>query len=237
MELVEERVPGFEAFPFSIPAIRGLGKLALHPAVTFFIGENGSGKSTLMEAIGVRMGFSEVGGDPALSFSRRSPDGGLHDYLRIYESRHRRTADRFFLRAETVFELASGLDERDRFDPSARDWYGEESLHTRSHGEAFLAIVQNRLRRESLFLMDEPEAALSPSRQLTLIKEMDWLVRSGCQFLIATHSPILMAYPDAIIYQLDEEGIREVAYKDTEHYTVTKSFLDRPEAFLRHLVE
>lgn len=234
VELAEDRVESFERWPFTIPAVRELN-LQLHPAVTFLIGENGSGKSTIVEAIAVRLGFSERGGNPAVSFDRREPDGGLHDYLRLTASKNRRTADRFFLKAETVFNLATDLDESK--DVSARDWFGERSLHTRSHGEAFLAIVQNRLRSESMFLMDEPEAALSPSRQLTLIKEMDWLVRSGCQFIIATHSPILMAYPDAKIYQFGEEGIQEVAYEDTEHFRITKSFLNSPGAFLRHLVQ
>jgi len=117
------------------------------------------------------------------------------------------------------------------------DRYGGGSLLNRSHGEAFLAIVQNRLRPESLIVMDEPEAALSPQRQLTLLKEIDWLVRSGCQFIIATHSPILMAYPDCRMYALNENGIEETEWKQTEHYEITRSFLNHPDAFLRHLVE
>ncbi|AIE85322.1 AAA family ATPase [Fimbriimonas ginsengisoli] len=237
IELARERVPSFDRYPFSLPAVQGLTRLKLHPAVTFFIGENGAGKSTLIEGIAVRLGFDEGGGEAGPGLNHRPPDGGLHDALRINSSRNRRAADRFFLRAETVFDLASDLDRREKADPSARDWYGEASLHTRSHGEAFLAIVQNRMRSESIFLLDEPEAALSPTRQLTLLKEVDWLVRSGCQFLIATHSPILMSYPDALIYEMGEFGIRETTYKETEHYQITKSFLDRPESFLRHLIE
>lgn len=225
-----------DRYPFSIPAIRKLGALTLHPAVTFLIGENGSGKSTLMEAIAVRLGFDEVGGEKGAGFDHRAPDGGLYDAIRLVASRTRRPADRFFLRAETVFQLADTLDRKEAEDPSALDWYGERSLHTRSHGEAFLAIVQNRLRRESLFLLDEPEAALSPSRQLTLLKEIDGLVRGGCQFVIATHSPILMAYPDARIYELNDDGIRETTWRETDHYRITKGFLAHPQAFLRHLV-
>jgi len=114
--------------------------------------------------------------------------------------------------------------------------YGGVSLHNRSHGEAFLAIVQNRFADESLLIMDEPEAALSPLRQLTLIKEIDLLVRRGCQFILATHSPILMAYPDATIYELDQDGIKEVEYTETEHFRLTRSFMQNPKEFLRHLL-
>ena len=236
VELATERVPSFDRFPFNLPAVRNLTKLDLHPAVTFFIGENGSGKSTLIEAMAVRLGMDEKGGVGA-NFAHREPDGSLHDALRFNSSRNRSTADRFFMRAETVFDMASRLDQEVGKDPSALDAFGVRSLHTRSHGEAFLAIVQNRMRSESLFLLDEPEAALSPTRLLTLIKEIDWLVRSGSQFLIATHSPILMAYPDAIIYELGEHGIQKVNWKDTEHVTLTKAFLEHPGSFLRHLVE
>jgi predicted ATPase len=226
-----------DAFPYSIPAVREMGELELHPSVTFFIGENGSGKSTLLEAIAVRLNFEESGGNARSNFGARTVDGGLHDVLRMEASRHRRPGDRFFLRAETVFNFATQADRDLARDPDALRSFEGKSLHARSHGEAFLAIVQGRMRQESFFILDEPEAALSPARQLTLIKEIDWLVRSGCQFLIATHSPILMAYPDCLIYELGDQGIRKVEYKETEHYTLTRSFLEHPEAYLRHLVE
>jgi len=237
LRIDESYVPTWERYPFNLPAVRGLGNLELHPSVTFLIGENGSGKSTLMEAIAVRMGLSEEGGEGRNPLMHRTPDGGLHDALRLDESRHRRTADRFFLRAETVYNLASDLERQETFNPAAMDKYGERSLHAQSHGEAFLTIVQNRMRGESFFLMDEPEAALSPTRQLSLLREIDILVRDGCQFIIATHSPILMAYPDAKMYELGEFGVRETTYRETEHYQITKSFLERPEAYLRHLIE
>jgi len=226
-----------DRFPYSIPAIGKLETLKLHPAVTFLIGENGSGKSTLLEAIAVRLNFEETGGDARSNFGARPLDGGLHDALRIKSSLFRRPGDRFFLRAETVFNLATQLDEEAKQDVLILRRFGNRSLHTRSHGEAFIAIVQNRMKQESFFILDEPEAALSPNRQLTALQEIDWLVRSGCQFIIATHSPILMAYPDSVIYELGEHGIREVAYQDTEHYTLTRSFLEHPDAFLRHLIE
>ncbi len=238
VHLVWDDVEEPDRFPFSIPAIKKLGSLKLHPAVTFLIGENGSGKSTLLEGIAVRLDFEQTGGDAKFNFGTRRLDGGLHDAIRIQSSLYRRPGDRFFLRAETVFDLATEIDrEAKEEDGYMLRRYGGRSLHTRSHGEAFLAIVQNRMKQESFFLLDEPEAALSPTRQLTALKEIDWLVRSGCQFVIATHSPILMAYPDSQIYELGDHGIREVAYEDTEHYTLTRAFLEHPKTFLRHLIE
>lgn len=237
VELVHKFVPSFDRYPFHLPAFQKMGRLELHPAVTFLIGENGSGKSTLIEAIAARLGLDEMGGEARHRFDDRPVTGALHDALRVESHLHRRPADRFFLRAETVFDLANQLDTLLDEDPSAYDAYGGRSLHTRSHGEMFLTIVQERMQGESLFLLDEPEAALSPTRQLTLLKEIDWLVRSGCQFVIATHSPILMGYPDARIYELSESGIQDADWKSTDHYTITRSFLERPESFLRHLVE
>jgi len=237
----ETVVPSMDRFPYTIPAVRAIEALQFHPAVTFLIGENGSGKSTIIEAMAVRLNFDELGGDAQQGFrnrfDHRAPDGGLHEAIRFESSRFRRPGDKFFMRAETVFDVVSHLDRLEKEEPGARDRYGGVSLNTRSHGEAFLALVQNRMRAESLIIMDEPEAALSPTRQLTLIKEIDWLVRSGCQFIIATHSPILMAYPDCVIYELGEHGIRATRYEETEHYELTKNFLNHPGAYLRHLVE
>lgn len=232
-----DEVENRDAFPYSVPAIKNLKNLELHPAVTFLIGENGSGKSTLLEAIAVRLDFDETGGDANRSFSQRPVDGGLHDAIQILSSNYRRPGDRFFMRAETVFNYASHIDREALEDRAFLARYGDRSLHARSHGEAFLAIVQNRMKAESFFLLDEPEAALSPSRQMTVLREIDWLVRSGCQFVIATHSPILLAYPDARIYELTDDGFQTVEYTETEHYKLTRSFLERPEAFLRHLIE
>jgi predicted ATPase len=241
LHIATEAVPSYDVYPYNLPVVRGLGVLKFHPAVTFLIGENGSGKSTLIEAIAIRLSFEELGGEAMVGFrnrfDHRVPDGGLHEAIRIASSPFRRPGDRFFMRAETVFDLANKLDELEREYPTGHARYGGRSLHTRSHGEAFLALVQSRMKSESLIIMDEPEAALSPTRQLTLIKEIDWLVRSGCQFIIATHSPILMAYPDCKIYELGENGIRETEYRQTEHYELTKNFLNHPEAYLRHLVE
>lgn len=219
-----------------LPLFQGLTSVPLHPAVTFFVGENGSGKSTFLEAVAVRAGFPETGGPLSKESFVREPDGGLHDYLRLWNT-HRRPADGFFLRAEAFFGLATQLDEASVDQPWVLDAYGAQSLNERSHGEAFLQLIQERFRWESLFVLDEPEAALSPQRQLVLLKEIDVLVRGGCQFLIATHSPILMAYPDAWIYGLDGGRFERVEWEDTEHVRTTRAFLSRPEAFLRLLGE
>jgi predicted ATPase len=229
-----------DEFPFTIPAVRDIPKLNLHPAVTMLVGENGSGKSTILEALAIRLGHSEIGGPNDQNFSQRPFDGGLHDTILISRSRYRRPSETFFMRAETVFDFTNQIETEMLNEPGyGRDFrrYGGVSLHNRSHGEAFLAIVQNRFADESLFIMDEPEAALSPLRQLTLIKEIDLLVNRGCQFILATHSPILMAYPDATIYQLDQKGIQEVEYTETEHYQLTRAFIQNPQAFLRHLLD
>jgi predicted ATPase len=230
----------FDRFPFTVPAVRDIAKLQLHPAVTMLVGENGSGKSTILEAIAIRLGHSEIGGPNEEDFTSRPFDNGLHDNIILGRSMYRRPAETFFMRAETVYDFTNQIEREMRREGGfGRDFrrYGGVSLHNRSHGEAFLAIVQNRFNDESLFIMDEPEAALSPLRQLTLLKEIDLLVRGGCQFILATHSPILMAYPDATIYQLDQEGMSEVHYSETEHYQLTRLFMQDPQAFLRHLLD
>jgi len=232
-----EYSPDWDSFPFTLPIARKLGVLKLHRAVTFLIGENGSGKSTFLEAIAVRMDFNETGGEANGNFGVRPVDGGLHDGISLLRSNFRRPGDCFFMRAETVFDFATQLDRDAVDDLRLLRRYGNRSLHARSHGEAFLAIVQNRLKKESFFLLDEPEAALSPNRQLTVLKEIDWLVRAGCQFVIATHSPILMSYPDSLMYELGPDGFKPTTWQETEHFQLTKSFLDHPDAFLRHLIE
>lgn len=226
-------------FPFSVPAIKNMGALDLHPAITFLAGENGSGKSTLIEAMAIRLGFGEQGGTRNFTFGQREVDGGLHDYLRFDRTPgHRRETDGFFLRAESFFNVSTEIDELEKVEPGKmyRN-YGGKSLHQLSHGEAFIALVQNRFHDESLFFLDEPEAALSPARQLVLLKEIHWLVQSGCQFVIATHSPILMAYPNSTLYWLDQDGISKRDWDDIEHVDLTRAFLNSPKAFLRHLLD
>ncbi len=206
--------------------------------VTFLVGENGIGKSTLLEAIAVVCGFNPEGGTRNFSFSTRATHSILGDYLTPARKRYPR--DGFFLRAESFYNVATNIDEMDeatRAGPQLINSYGGVSLHKQSHGESFLALVQNRFGGEGLYLLDEPEAALSPSRLLTLLAEMNQLVKADSQFIVSTHSPILMAFPNARIYELNESGIRTADYKETEHYQLTRRFLENPERMLRYLLE
>ncbi|MDE7360867.1 MAG: AAA family ATPase [Oscillospiraceae bacterium] len=224
-----------------IPAVEWLtenGELELRSAVTFFVGENGTGKSTLLEAIAVAAGFNAEGGSRNFSFSTRETHSALHDNLTISRGLIR-PHDGFFLRAESLYNAASYIDELDEIPcgaPSISESYGG-SLHTRSHGESFIATVRDRFRGNGLYLLDEPEAALSPVRQLTLLGLIKDLVANNSQFIIATHSPILMAYPNAEILRFSEDGISPVGYKQTEHYQITKQFLDNPERMLGIIFE
>jgi predicted ATPase len=238
--LRREAVPSFEAFPFSLPAVRYLDSLALHPSVTFLIGENGTGKSTLLEAIAVALGFNPEGGTTNFNFSTVASHSCLHEYLRLVRGPRQRK-DGFFLRAESFYNLASEISRLDA-DPDSRgppiiDSYGGRSLHAQSHGESFLALFMDRFGGKGLYLLDEPEAALSPARQLALISRLHDLVQDQSQFIIATHSPIIMAYPDARIFLFGEGGMEEIAYEETEHYRVTRDFLGNREAMLRILME
>lgn len=206
--------------------------------VTFLVGENGTGKSTLLEGIAVACGFNPEGGTRNFSFSTRDTHSDLGEYLTPVRKRYPR--DGFFLRAESFYNVATNIDKMDE-EPSSCprliDSYGGVSLHNQSHGESFLALVQNRFGGEGLYLLDEPEAALSPSRLLTLMGEMDQLVKANSQFIVATHSPILMAFPQARIYELSGEGVQAADYRETEHYQLTKRFLDDPERMLHYLLD
>jgi predicted ATPase len=225
-------------FPYAanLPVIKAIDRLALHPKVTFFIGENGSGKSTLLEAIAVAEGFNPEGGTRSFTFSSRNSHADLHKWIRPGRGiRGKRRSDGFFLRAESFYNVATEI-ERLAFDP-AKSPYGPVSYHEQSHGESFLNLFINRLRGDGLYLLDEPEAALSPQRQLTFLAAMHELIQRDAQFIIATHSPIIMAYPDATIYEFSQDGLRRVEYQKTEHYRVTRAFLSRPERVLRHLLD
>ena len=222
VNLKRDEVPSFKRYPFNLPCIAGLSRLELHPAVTFFVGENGSGKSTLLEAIAVKYGFNAEGGSKNFNFSTKPTHSELHDYLFI-ERGVARATDGYFLRAESFYNVASQVDDL------GVGGYGSKSLHEQSHGEAFLALITNRFQGEGVYLLDEPEAALSPLRQMSVLSYLHRLVYHHSQLIIATHSPILLAYPQAWIYQFSESGITRVNYTDTEHYRVTKDFLNRHE--------
>jgi predicted ATPase len=229
--LVREKVPDMDRYPFVVPAVRSLlQELTLHRGVTFLVGENGSGKSTVIEAMAVAAGFNAEGGSRNFNFATRSSESELHRCIRLVRGT-RRPRDGFFLRAESYFNVSTEIERLDVIGA-----YGGRSLHEQSHGEAFFALLQQRFRGDGLYLLDEPEAALSPKRQLSFLTRLHQLVQQGSQFVIATHSPIIMAYPDARLLRLDGEGITPVEYEDTEHYQVTRDLIQRREALLRELL-
>jgi predicted ATPase len=236
IRLERDEVPSFDVYPFSLPAIRNLDVLPLHRAVTLFVGENGSGKSTLLEAIAVAAGFNPEGGTKNFRFGTRISHSPLHEYLRVAKG-IRRPNDGFFLRAESFFNVATEIERLDSEEggPRVIDSYGGKSLHEQSHGESFMALMLNRFGGSGLYLLDEPEAALSPQRQLSALARIHDLVKAGSQFIIATHSPILLAYPDAYIYSCSSEGIELTEYIETEHYRVMHDFLANPERMLKVL--
>lgn len=238
IKLRRDAVPSFDRYPFSLPALRNLEFLKLHPAMTFLVGENGTGKSTLLEAIAVAWGFNAEGGSRNFRFSTRDSHSELHKYLRLSKG-IRRPKDGFFLRAESFFNVATEIEKLDAEPEGAPigPAYGDRGLHEQSHGESFLALLLHRFRGEGLYLLDEPEVALSPQRQLAVLSRLHDLVRQKSQFIIATHSPILMAYPDAIIYAISSDGVRQVDYYETEHYQVTHNFLTNPRRMLEILLE
>ena len=221
-----------------IPVIRHLSRLEFSENVTFLVGENGSGKSTLLEGIAVAAGFNPEGGTLNFSFSTNDTHSGLYRALTL-ERGIRRPKDGYFLRAESFYNAATYLENVDDVPwlPSVFESYGGKSLHAQSHGESFMALCLNRFGGKGLYLLDEPEAALSPMRLLSLLAAIHELVDRRSQFLISTHSPILMAYPGAEIYELSERGIASVSYRETEHYRFSRQFLENPEKILHYLLE
>jgi predicted ATPase len=221
-------VPG--VYPFDIPALRDL-TLSLTRPITFLVGENGSGKSSLLEGLAWSVGFGAHGGNRDHQFAE-NVDGDAFGRALNLSWRQRSTAG-FFLRAETFFNFASHLEEVG----SSFRRYGGKSFHQQSHGEAFLALFDHHFE-DGLYLLDEPEAALSPQRQLAFLRILHHLTTPRiAQFVIATHSPILLAFPGATVLSLDESGIREVAYDETPHFQVTRDFLASPERYFRHLFD
>jgi len=254
-----ERARDDEAYPFTLPVVRSMDMLAFQSAVTFLVGENGSGKSTLLEGIAAGIESISVGGedlrsDPTLAEARR-----FAEHLRF--SWRKKTSRGFFLRAEDFFnytqrmarlvreldELSEGYEERlsgyglllaqgvARGQRHALvERYGEDLSH-QSHGESFLQFFRSRFVPDGLYLLDEPDTALSPQRQMTLVSMLKDMVAQGSQFIIATHSPILMAFPDAAILSFDGAAIAQVAYEDVSQVVLTRNFLHDPRAFVRRL--
>jgi len=230
ISLREDRVEP-DAHPFDLPFLSNGLDLGISSPVTFFVGENGSGKSTLLEAMSWNTGFGSQGGNRDHRYSEDDTGRALGRALLL--SWRQKVAGGFFMRAETFFNFATYLETVG----SSFRAYGGRSLHKQSHGEAFLAVFQNRFE-DGLYLLDEPEAALSPQRQLAFLGILHELTRKGAaQFMIATHSPILLAFPGATILSFDEDGINPIAYQDTDHYRITRGFLEAPERYFRHLFD
>ncbi len=220
---------------FSLPVVKNLDTMELNKKVTFFVGENGTGKSTFLEAIAVALGFNAEGGTRNFNFTSKETHSVLYKYL-IISKGYKKPADGFFLRAESFYNVATEVDRLNEISPLLT-CYGGKSLHNQSHGESFMALILNRFGGNGLYILDEPEAALSPSSQFTLLAQINALVKENSQFIIATHSPILLGYPEADIFVFKERGIELTEYKNTEHYILTKQFLDNPERMLKYLFE
>ena len=218
-----------ESYLWEIAALADLQEMQFHRQVTIFSGENGSGTSTLLEAIAIAYGFNPEGGTRNYQFSTYDSHSGLCEALHLTKG-YRRAEWGYFLRAESFYNVATAEEAY-----NIRSNRGPEYYHRRSHGESFLKLVQTNFRKNGIYLLDEPEAALSPQRQLTLMLEIARCIREGAQFFMATHSPVLLGMPDAEILFFDSSGIRPCAYEDTESYQVTKMFLDHREAVLRQL--
>lgn len=221
------------SYLWKIPAIREFKKLELTQPITFFVGENGTGKSTLLEAIALQAGINPEGGSRNFMFSTRETHSPLGDHL-ILGKTGNKIRDTFFLRAESFYNMASYVDDIMEGNHSE---YGGRSLHEQSHGESFLSLVINRFRGEGLYLLDEPEAALSPQRILSLMVALHDLVKHGSQLIIATHSPILLALPQSQIFSFGDGSIQEVGYEDTESYQLTKMFINHREQLLHRLFD
>jgi len=222
-----------DKFPFTIPALKHGLSITFTRPITFLVGENGSGKSTILEAIAAKCGFNLLGGNRNHSYSAGTQDAALAPFLRL--SWTEKVGDGFFMRAESFFNFATYLDALEAEDPGVLGAYGGKSFHAQSHGEAFFSLFLNRFRK-GVYVLDEPEGALSPQRQLAFLRLMFDLEKAGqAQFIIASHSPLLFSYPFANVLSVDGEGVHQVDYRRTDHYQLTREFLDAPERFFHHL--
>ncbi|PGH39708.1 MAG: AAA family ATPase [Candidatus Nephrothrix sp. EaCA] len=222
------------SYPHNIPSVVALKELEFHKPVTFIIGENGSGKSTLIEAIAINAGFNPEGGGRNFSFNTNESHSELFQDIRLIRTAYR-NKDGFFLRAESFYNVASEVDKLYASEKSELEQSYGGSLHARSHGESFLALLHNRLIGHGLYIFDEPESALSIISQFNMLTRLKQLVDKKSQFIIATHSPVLMAYPDADIYCVSENGLQLVNYEDTEQYKLTKYFMNNYQKMLGEL--
>ena len=222
-----------DEFPFDLPLIKNMGLIKFHPAVTFIAGENGSGKSTLMEAIAMAMKFNPEGGSENFYFHTYESHSYLSDYLELDRGLER-PQNGFFLRAESFYNVASEIE---RIGPWLLDSYGGKSLHQQSHGESFKALVMHRFGYNGIYILDEPESALSAKSEIEILSRLHHLVKNNCQFIIATHSPILLSYPRAKIYECQDGQLNVVNYEDSQAYQNTKEYLDNYQDILKHILK
>ena len=220
INLERKLIKDFNEYPFNIDFVKNLDKLIIDSPVTFIVGENGTGKSTFIEALAVSCGLNPEGGTQNFMFSTKETHSELYEYLKTNHFQ-RKCKTKFFLRAESFYNVITEIDNL------RVGGYGNKSLHLCSHGESFIQLVQNRFTENGLYILDEPEAALSPSRQMSLLYLINQLVKDGSQFIIATHSPILISYRNGKILDLGK-NFKEVKYEDTEIYQTYKMYLDRP---------
>lgn len=231
-ELVRDAIPHQE-YPFDLPVVKFLDKIEFHENVTFLVGENGTGKSTLLEAIATQYWFNPEGGSRNFHFATQETHSCLGDFIRL--AKFGKPKDGYFLRAESFYNLASDIDRLEKEHPGLLMHYGDKSLHEQSHGESFFSLFMNRFGENGIYILDEPEAALSPQRQLAFLIRLDELVKSGSQFIIATHSLILLAYPHAKIIQITEQWFEDIEYKKTDHYETYRAFFASPENMMEKL--
>ena len=237
MYLKKEYISSYEKFPFNLSFVRNFQQLQFHPNVTYIIGENGMGKSTLLEGIAVALGFNAEGGTLNFNFSSFDSHSNLDECIGLVKGVSR-AKDHFFFRAETFYNVATNIEVLDQQPGPGRpiiDSYGGKSLHKQSHGESFFSAFFERFQGNGLYILDEPEAALSPLRQLSMLARINELVHQGSQFIISTHSPILMAYLNAKIIEITEEGMGESTLENTQHYSLMKQFFEDREHLLHHL--
>ena len=241
---VSPEIINHSEYPFCLDIIKNLSHINFPTQVTFFVGENGAGKSTILEAIALKAGFGPEGGSKNIYF-KTAEEKNYMGSERFAEcmtlSWRQKPKNGYFFRAESFFTVANHLDlvAKEGGGPATFDSYGGKSLHHQSHGESFLSFFQHRLGMDGFFIFDEPEAALSPQRQLALMIIIDDICKKNpkAQFIIATHSPILLAFPDATIYSCDAAVLESIDYRQTQHYQITKQFLDDPERYLHHMFE
>lgn len=220
-----------EDYPFSVPAIRATSEIPLHPSLTFIVGESGVGKSTLLEAIAVSAGMNAEGGSGNFRFSTRATESNLHRHMRLVRG-SARPRNRFFLRGESLYNVASAIESY-----GVQHVYGSVSLHEMSHGESVISLVSNLARSPSLIVMDEPEAGLSTSGQLALLRAIAVAAAGGSQLIVGTHSPVVVAHPNCKIYEMDAAGLHESAFAQLTNVELLRQFLKQPDSFMKHLLK